>query len=339
MVPILKPFQPLRRYRWLDTVLTRVEFNDALLEQWRWRPSGRAIIEFAVGVAWGLWTIISASWVPVGLAVALVVVLALRISRRVKEALSQFSATATAQPAEPKIIEATIGKSKSEGGINAFAANLDRLGRSLANGPTATDTLMDTLRNDLTKLIGRVEAVETALKPKPPTLLTASVDAKDRFEEIEAKLDEISGMIAGDRRLWQQKYDRLVRSLRARDVEAILKKEDPIVLGLGQKLLDADHTIYNNDEDWERGYNEWRKAVARIDELTAAWLEDHQAFLEIRGSDYQRAAEKVAPTHIVAMTNANDVRYKNVAIAHGRYRHERDDLFRYFSAKAGGLPD
>lgn len=79
---MLRLLKPLRRWKWLDILLTRVESYGALLEQWGFRPSGRTIIEVVVAILVGAWTILSESWLPVGIAIAIVVFVALTAYRR-----------------------------------------------------------------------------------------------------------------------------------------------------------------------------------------------------------------------------------------------------------------
>src|SRR5262245_21164175 len=71
LIQILSPLR--RRGPWIDWVLTRLEAYTALLDQWGIRPSFRTIVELVMGVVLGAWAILSELWVPVGLAIALVV--------------------------------------------------------------------------------------------------------------------------------------------------------------------------------------------------------------------------------------------------------------------------
>jgi hypothetical protein len=55
-----------------------------LLEQLGLRPSARAVIDAVVAIVMGIWAILAQSWVPVGIAIAIVLFLTLRGARQPK---------------------------------------------------------------------------------------------------------------------------------------------------------------------------------------------------------------------------------------------------------------
>jgi hypothetical protein len=107
---MLRLLDRFRRYHWVDWVLTRLEAYGALLEQWGIRPSVRTVIDLVVALVLAVWTVASESWLPVGIAIGLVVFVVLTGFRR--------------QPANPHIAAAAEPKVSSPAESPASAGQL-----------------------------------------------------------------------------------------------------------------------------------------------------------------------------------------------------------------------
>lgn len=217
----------------------------------------------------------------------------------------------------------------------------------VATDPVNNESL-ELVRSDIAKLRSRLENIEASLRPKSEGILGGGLSQKveTRLDSIEAKfedtrhylsglVDSLSHSLKHQITIQHEQYEIIIRSLRARDAEAILHEADAIVMNLGGKLIAAD--AYENGATWSRDHNLWGHRLDKIDWLMAQWQGDkHQPFLDVKHYDYEREDRK-APAHILD-EDKNATRYKHVCISHERYLHARDNVFAYFAAKAHELP-
>jgi hypothetical protein len=159
--------------------------------------------------------------------------------------------------------------------------------------------------------------------------------------KAETSTQDISGRLAGAERGIAQnkagleelrtKAAMLIRSLRARDAQSIIKEADQVVMSTHKKLLEE---AYPDEAAWADDYAAWEKAMRRIDDLMSQWTQQHHVpFLAIHSKDIDAGA----PPPQQFRSDANATRYKTARLAQSSYADKRDGLFGYFAAIIGDV--
>lgn len=133
----------------------------------------------------------------------------------------------------------------------------------------------------------------------------------------------------------ERKFSYLIDAINARDAEMQIKQADAMVDPLGRKLLAA--TSYSDPQAWLADYRSWHDSVAALDRtILNQKVEGFTPYLDIRARDLQKCSE-TPPTEGLRADDRIIVAYKTVFLAQKRYTIEREQVFRFFSAK-GALP-
>jgi hypothetical protein len=77
---LIKLLGPLRRWHWLDWLLTRLEAYGALLEQWGLRPDPATIVAAVVAIVMGVWAYLTIPGAAIAAAITIVVFVVLWVT-------------------------------------------------------------------------------------------------------------------------------------------------------------------------------------------------------------------------------------------------------------------
>jgi hypothetical protein len=160
-----------------------------------------------------------------------------------------------------------------------------------------------------------------------------TIDGK--VEDQSKDIQQLAARVQSDCRQSVLKFEMLTTALRARDAETILKEADKVISSFGPKLIRASAIDYPDQKIWLAGYGTWNEAMAKIDNLLVQWFDHQKPFLDIRRRDYENSSE-TPPNSI--KTDDTIMPYKTVCLAQPQYEKQRENMFAYFSAKAGTLP-
>ena len=155
---------------------------------------------------------------------------------------------------------------------------------------------------------------------------------RDQFKELRGELAKLQSLVESNRKQSEMVYEILSKAIRARDAESIIKEADQQIISIGKKLLEES---YPDEAAWADAYTIWEKAMTRIDNVLSSWQKEHYTpFLDIRRKDFEGGTP--SPSNI--KSDQNIIRYKTVWLAQPRYANIRENIFIYFSSKAGELP-
>jgi hypothetical protein len=214
-------------------------------------------------------------------------------------------------------------------------------------GSGVTDNLIDRvdaaereiieIRAELTASNAKLEQAERELATNEQirTELVRKTSHNDGgLAALISMFEQLKSLVESNRKQAAQCDQILSRSLRARDAEAIINEADQEVISIVRKLLEGS---YSNEAAWASDYTRWNKAMTRIDGVISQWQEHHKPFLDIRLKDFEAGAPTPPPQSNIK-SDQNVMRYKTVWLAQQSYANTRDNIFIYFSSKAGELP-
>jgi hypothetical protein len=204
----------------------------------------------------------------------------------------------------------------------------------------------------LAALPERLMILEDALLPRSRGILGSLADLgkkrnPNRFDDLERQVRGLAESLNSTRDGINERMKNIVdqlsgdvkmlsTSLRARDALNILRDYDKKIMELGGKLLEASEPPYNDPDVWAAQYDEWKGALSGLDALVKRWDSAIRPCLDINAHDLEKRAP--APPQSEAMTHQNQTRQKTLWLARLNYLERRDDLFIYFSGKAGEMP-
>ena len=242
--------------------------------------------------------------------------------KRTDEAIAAFSDALKERPdyAEAQLnrgmalLEATIVPETANSA--PWKAEIEKLGSAL-------EGYVDATRGNFKSDIDRLNELGVAQHE-------VSESFRVQFKKLQDTLTQVSTKSRSDYLNLERLFRYLIDAIRARDAEAQVKDAEKLVCSLGEKLILG--TAYTDSKAWLADYQIWHDNLAAIDQaVISLGVEGYTAFLNIQRRDLEKCAEMPPKEH-----GADEIiiPYKTVCLAQRRYRDGRDQLFRYFAAKA-----
>ena len=154
-------------------------------------------------------------------------------------------------------------------------------------------------------------------------------------DDLRGKVSHQAGaqaVILADLRNLERTFGYLIDAIHARDAEIRIKQADALIDPLGRKLLAANG--YSGPKEWLADYRSWRDSVTAIDRtILNQKVEGFTPYLDIRARDLEKCSE--TPPDELKADGRVVVAYKTVFLAQRRYMLGREQVFRFFSTKAG----
>jgi hypothetical protein len=144
--------------------------------------------------------------------------------------------------------------------------------------------------------LARIEAVETGAQTLVEQLkadFRSAVESLDA-DKIKGRLEKLESMRDYDFKQVDTRFSILCTAVRARDMIALLEKNDVKIRDLGSKLLAARAEDYPNRTKWLSEYGTWREIVEWTDQELNQWpdwAKYNKPFLHLTSKDFEKVPQ------------------------------------------------